>query len=213
MSFTNISTGGSVPQTTNGFLIPENTERRLDQLDRSMNGNLDHYKVVSAYNARTGDSIDINCERSSDRTKFDKFKDWVKHTFLNQQTDRDTYKKLASYEVVGIIRADIEDAFPHLADGFKDNLTDHIVTNATHGKVSFSTDIMSGDAIVKHNGRAHAMNSEDISRANDMIHKYKEGGVPLSALSSVSPENYLDTAINVEDGVFAMQRMNLKDRV
>ena len=213
MSFTSISAGGSVPQSTNGFLIPQETERRLDHLDRSMNGNLDRYKVVSSNSTADELSLDVNCERPSDRTKFDKFKDWVKHTFLNQQTDRDVGKKLASYEVAGIIRADIEDAFPHLADGFKDNLTDHVITNATLGKVSFQSDIMTGDALVKHNGRAHAMNSEDITRANDMIHKYKEGGVPLSALSSVSPENYLDSAISVDDGVFTTQRMNLKDRV
>ena len=213
MSFTNISTGGSVPQSTNGFLIPENTERRLDQLDRSMNGNLDHYKVVSAYSEKTGDNIDVNCERPSDRSKLDKFKDWIRHTFFNQQTDRDTYKKLASYEVAGIIRADIEDAFPHLADGFKDNLTDHVITNATLGKVSFSTDILTGDAIVKHNGRAHAMNADDITRANDMIHKYAKEGVPFTALSSVSSQDYLDTAITVDTGSFALQRMNLKDRV
>ena len=162
----------------------QQTPRRLDDFDNKVNGDLGQFKVTcSEVNKDT--SITYGCEHPDERSKLDKFKSWINHTFLNRMESRDVLKKLASYDMGQMIRDDVGERFPHLSDNLKNDLTDHLITNGTNGKITYSqTDLCDRPRIHHHTRFGHAFNSEDLSRINDMMDKYAKVGVPFSLLQT-----------------------------
>ena len=162
---------------------PVNT-RRLDDFDNKVNGDLGSFKVTCS-EVDKDTNITYCCEHPDERSKLDKFKSWINHTFLNRMETRDILKKLASYDMGETIRADVEERFPHLSNNLKDDLTNHLITNGTHGKITYSqTDLCDRPRIHHHTPFGHAFNSEDLTRINDMMDKYVKVGVPFSMLQT-----------------------------
>ena len=158
--------------------------RRLDDFDNRLHGELGSFKVTCSEVDRNTDIV-YGCEHPDERSKLDRFKSWINHTFLNKMEDRDTYKRLASYDMGDTIRADVGDRFPHLSDNLKDDLTNHLITNGTHGKITYSqTEFTDKPRIHHHTPFGHAFNSEDLSRINSMMDNYTKMGVPFSQLQT-----------------------------
>ena len=158
--------------------------RRLDDFDYRLNGELGSFKVTCSEVNRDA-SVTYGCEHPDERSKLDRFKSWVNHTFLNKMESRDTYKRLASYDMGDLIRNDVGDRFPHLSDNLKDDLTNHLITNGTHGKITYDkVELSDKPRIHHHTPFGHAFNHEDLSRINDMMDKYVKVGVPFSMLQT-----------------------------
>lgn len=165
----------------------QQTPRRLDDFDNKLqgkHGKLDAFKVVCSESGMNG-VVTYGCEHPDERSKLDKLKSWINHTFLNKQEPRDVLKRLASYDMGQTIRDDVEDRFSHLSTNLKDDLTNHLITNATHGKITYSqTELCDKPRIHHHTPFGHAFNSEDLTRINDMMDKYAKVGVPFSMLQT-----------------------------
>lgn len=158
--------------------------RRLDDFDHRLNGELGQFKVTCSEVDRSGD-VTYGCEHPDERSKLDRFKSWINHTFLNKMEDRDTFKRLASYDMGDLIRQDVGDRFSHLSSNLKDDLTNHIITNGTLGKMTYDkSEVSDRPRIHHHTPFGHAFNHEDLSRINDMMDKYVKTGVPYSMLQT-----------------------------
>ena len=141
-------------------------------------------EVISPYNKK------VKCELAQERTKWAQFKDWFVHKFISDTTSRDLSKYENTHMVVNAIRNDIKRFFPELDAQATNNLTDYVISRATNNKVGAITLDRAGKAVPKdyqldigyneeYCRHAHALDSEEISMANRLLHDMRWNELPM----------------------------------
>lgn len=183
MTFMNLS-----PQH-NSYQTPVAHVSSLDKLDYQIT-NVEPYKLVGEIETIGKHNRKVKCELAHERTKWDQFKDWFVHKFVSDTTVRDLAKYENAHLVVNAIRSDIQRFFPDLDTQSTNNLTDYIISRATNNKVGaitmdrvgkpvpkdYQLDIGYNEKYCKH---AHALDSEEISMANRLLHDMRWNDLPM----------------------------------
>lgn len=183
MTFMNLT-----PQHNN-YQRPVAHVSSLDKIDYQIT-DMEPYKLVGDIDTVGKHNRKVKCELSHERTKWAQFKDWFIHKFISSTTIRDLSKYENTHLVVNAIRSDIQRFFPDLDAQATNNLTDYIISRATDNKVGaitmdrvgkpipkdYQLDIGYNEELCKH---AHALDSEEISMANRLLHDIKWSGLPM----------------------------------
>ena len=187
--------------------IPFVNVTSLDKFDKELHSDQRSFKLVgTVQRSNNPHQTEMKCEYAEDRTKWGKFKDWLTHTFVSNVTQRDVLKYENTHSIVNSIRNDLRHHFPELDTYSLNAITDYVVDNATNGKIRAITMDRSGRNIPENTDmdigysttRAHAMNDEEITRANEILHRMILVGVePLSQGGQV---HHMDIDNAIEHG-------------
>ena len=183
MAFTHIT-----PQNT-GYQRPVADLSSLDHIDYQIT-DVAPYKLVGDIEVINPYNKKVKCELAQERTKWAQFKDWFVHKFISNITSRDLSKYENAHMVVNAIRNDIKRFFPELDTQATNNLTDYVIARATNNKIGAITMDRAGKAVPKdyqldigYNEKycrhAHALDSEEISIANRLLHDMRWAGLPM----------------------------------
>ena len=187
MAFTQIT-----PQHTD-YQRPIANLSSLDHIDYQVT-DIQPYKLVGDIEVISPYNKKVKCELAQERTKWAQFKDWFVHKFFDT-TRRDLSKYENTHMVVNAIRNDIKRFFPELDAQATNNLTDYVISRATNNKVGaitmdraglpvpkdYQLDIGYNEDICKH---AHALDSEEISIANRILHDLRWTGLPMQTVNA-----------------------------
>lgn len=171
--------------------LPIQKKNELDNFDPRLNTMLVHnFKMLESPQRNTRHEVQnadlVTCQPLSQRTRLEKCKDWFVHHFLGRLTERDQMKVQSSLTFVDIVKDDLKDALPNMKEGYRNSALNYIIQMSTNNKISVS-DAGHGRENIKHHVKfAHAVNSEDIKRANDIIDDIRRNGN-----DGLPPEAYL----------------------